>query len=134
MVALGIHGPKSMASGADSEAEAIREWADLSDSIDALFVKYDRPFHPGGVTAVLYQGELIHLNAYGAANREFNAPWTADTRYRIASMGKSMMANLFLKLEDEGRLSLDDPIRLHLPEFPDYGVPFNLRHLLSMKM
>jgi len=107
-------------------------WPDLSAAIDALFAPYDQPFHPGGVTAVLFEGELIHLKGYGAANREFNVPWTADTRYRIASMGKSMMGNLFLKLQDQGMLNLDDPVRQHLPEFPDYGTPLTLRHLLSM--
>ena len=117
---------------ASSNAKTVVRWPDLTAAIDELYVDYDKPYHPGGVTAVLYKGEVLHLKAYGAANREFNVPWTPDTRYRIASWTKSIVANAMMILEDRRLLSLQDPVRKHLPDFPDYGVPLTLKHLLQM--
>ncbi len=116
----------------DKPSDPIATWPDLTSAIDALFADYDKPFHPGGMTAVIYEGELIHLKGYGAANREFNVPWTADTRYRIASMSKSFLAHALLILQDRGLLHLDSLVRKYLSELPDYGVPLTLRHLLQM--
>jgi len=125
---------KDAEDGADNSLinESTMTWPDLSKAVDMLFKDYDKPYHPGGVAAVLYAGELIHLKGYGAANREFNVPWTADTLYRIASETKGYTANALLLLEDQNLLNLDDSVRKHLPEFPDFGVPVKLRHCLQM--
>ena len=62
----------------------------------------------------------------------------ADTVFRIASMTKSFTAATVLLLRDEGRLHLDDPVAMHVPELqgqrpPIAGAPaITLRRLLSM--
>ncbi len=114
------------------DALLISKWPDLTASIDSLFAPYDRPHSPGGVSAVLFEGEVIHLKGYGAANREFDVPWRPDTRYRIASITKTFVAHAMLLLEEQGKLGLDDPVRKHLPDFPDMGAHLTLRHLLTM--
>ena len=130
-----LSGHADEASGARPETPAASEvakWPRLSEKIDQLYAQVDRSHTPGGVAAVIYRGELIHLKGYGAANRELDVPWTSDTRYRIASVTKSFVAHAVLLLENRGRLRLEDPLHRHLPDFPVFDTPVRLRHLLSM--
>ncbi len=111
----------------------ITRWPDVSARIDQLYAKYDSLRTPGGVIAVLYRGEVVHLKGYGAANREFGVRWTPETRYRIASITKSFVAYALLRLEQQGKLRLDDPLQKYLPDFPTFDHPLTLHHLLTMR-
>ena len=46
------------------------------------------------------------------------------------SVSKQFTAAAILLLEAQGKLSLDDDIRKHIPEMPSYGVPIKIRHLM----
>ncbi len=118
--------------GAQARPEITR-WPEVSAKIDQLYAKYDSPRTPGGVIAVLYRGEVVHLKGYGAANREFGVRWTPDTRYRIASITKSFVAYALLRLEQQGKLSLEDPVQKYLPDFPTFKQKLTLHHLLTMR-
>jgi CubicO group peptidase (beta-lactamase class C family) len=120
------------AAGQDTGAGEITARPELSRRIDSLFAGVDRPHRAGGVVGVVHLGQVIHLRGYGAAQREFDVRWTPDTRYRLASISKSLVATAILRLAEEGRLQLDDPIRKHLPDFPDLGAPISLDQLLTM--
>jgi CubicO group peptidase (beta-lactamase class C family) len=106
---------------------------ELSRGIDSLFARYDRPHVTGGVAGVIHRGRVIHLRGYGAAQREFDVRWTPDTRYRLASITKSLVASALYRLERQGRLRLSDPVRRYLPDFPDFGTPLTLDHLVTMR-
>jgi CubicO group peptidase (beta-lactamase class C family) len=43
---------------------------------------------------------------------------TTDTQFRIGSLTKTFVAVLVMRLRDEGRLDLDDPLERHLPDAP----------------
>ena len=73
--------------------------------------------HLGGVTLVLRQGRLVDWQAHGHADLARNRPMTRDAIFRIYSMSKTVVTVAALMLMEEGRLSLDDPISRHLPEF-----------------
>jgi CubicO group peptidase (beta-lactamase class C family) len=105
----------------------------LSRGIDSLFAPFNRPRVAGGVAAVLHRGEVIHLKGYGAAQREFDVRWTADTRYRLASISKSLVATAVYRLAQQGRLRVDDPIHKFLPDFPDLGALITIDHLVTMR-
>src|SRR5690606_32316660 len=62
------------------------------------------------------------------------APVTAETRFHLVSLSKPFTAATMVRAAADGRLSLDDDIRRHLPEMPapDHGRPVTVRHLLSM--
>ena len=47
---------------------------------------------------------------------------TTDTQFRIGSLTKTFVAVLVMRLRDEGRLRLDDPLETHLPDAPVRGV------------
>jgi CubicO group peptidase (beta-lactamase class C family) len=87
---------------------------------------------PGGAIAVVAGDELQHLGLHGCANPEFNIPWTAETRYPLASITKLMVADAFLTLFDADKVSPDDELTAHLPEWTRDDFGLRLRHLLSM--
>jgi CubicO group peptidase (beta-lactamase class C family) len=80
---------------------------------------------PGAVVGVLAGGRA-EVHAYGTADRETGAPVRSDTSFRVASITKPFTATLAVLLADEGRLALDEPVPLALP---NDGV--TLAHLLS---
>ncbi len=72
-----------------------------------------------------------HLRAYGTADTA-GTPMTTDVHYRIASVTKTLTAQAVLRLADQGRLSLDDPLEDYVPDIP-YGDQITVHHLLGMR-
>lgn len=73
----------------------------------------------GVVTLVGRRGHVASLEAVGFRDLEARTPMKADTIFRIASMTKPITAIAVLMLEDDGKLSIEDPVEKHLPEFRD---------------
>ncbi|HEY0304992.1 MAG TPA: serine hydrolase domain-containing protein [Longimicrobiales bacterium] len=85
---------------------------------------------PGGVVAVVRSGKVVFARGYGMANLEHGIRNTPETVYHMASVSKQFTAFAILLLANEGKLSLDDDIRKHLPDMPDFGTPVTIRHLI----
>ena len=85
---------------------------------------------PGGVVAIVRGGKLVFARGYGLANLEHGIPNTPETVYHMASVSKQFTAFAILLLAQEGKLSLDDDIRKHLPELHDFGTPITIRQLI----
>lgn len=86
----------------------------------------------GAVTLVAVDGKIAHLDAAGFADRSTKRPMQTDNLFSIASMTKPVTAVAALLLVDEGKLSLDQPIARHLPQFSDgRRGTITLRQLLS---
>lgn len=98
--------------------------------VDALFERWDRPDSPGCALGIVRDGRLIYERGYGMANLEHDVPLSSTSVLRIASTSKQFAAMSLLLLEQDGKLSLDDDIREHLPAMPDYGQPVTIRHLM----
>jgi CubicO group peptidase (beta-lactamase class C family) len=71
----------------------------------------------GTVTLVATHGKVISLQASGLADIDANRPMRPDTIFWIASMTKPITATALMILQDEKRLSVDDPAGKYLPEF-----------------
>jgi CubicO group peptidase (beta-lactamase class C family) len=85
--------------------------------IDKIFLTHFEKNHfPGMAYGIIADGQLIYSNAFGVANISSGAPSTIQTAFRIASMSKSFTALSILKLRDEGKLSLQDPVSKYIPE------------------
>jgi CubicO group peptidase (beta-lactamase class C family) len=69
---------------------------------------------PGAVVGVLAGGET-DVRAYGTADRDSGAAVGPDTSFRVASITKPFTATLAVLLAGEGRLALDEPVPLALP-------------------
>lgn len=91
----------------------------------------------GAVTLVATPDKIVHLGVVGQADVAADTPMRAGNIFRIASMTKPVTATAVLMLQDEGKLSVDDPVSKYLRELADIktadGKPGNLtlRHLLT---
>lgn len=77
----------------------------------------------GAVTAVVDRKGFLHLEAQGYANREAGTPMPTTGLFAIASMTKPITAVAVLRLQDEGKLKLDDLVETYLPEFAELKTP-----------
>ena len=98
--------------------------------IDALMRAYEGAV-PGAAVAVLSDGAFIFRRAYGLANVESRVAATPATNYRLASMTKQFTAAAILLLREDGRVSIDDPVRRWLPTLPVSADEMIIRHLLT---
>lgn len=97
--------------------------------IDAVFAAYDAAT-PGCALSVMRDGEIVYSRGYGMANLEHDIPVTPSSVFHVASVSKQFAAMAITMLAQQGRLSLDDDIRKHLPELHDFGRTITIRHLL----
>lgn len=103
----------------------------MIEAVDALLERWARPGSPGCAIAIVRDGEVLHNRGYGLAHVELGVPNAPDTVFRIASITKQFTCLAVLMLAREGKLSVEDEVRRHLPELPDYGTPLRIRHLMS---
>ncbi|HEX4932905.1 MAG TPA: serine hydrolase domain-containing protein, partial [Gemmatimonadaceae bacterium] len=107
-------------------------------AVDSVLRGYaERQHVPGAVWAVVVDGRIAHVGLHGHRDVAARAPVDSNTVFRIASMTKSFTAMAVLKLRDEGKLRLDDPVERWVPElatlrYPTTDAPrITIRHLLS---
>jgi len=78
--------------------------------------------HDFSGTVLVEQGpRRLYARSFGLADRAFGVPVSSATRFRIGSITKLFTAVLVLQLEEEGKLSLEAPVRQYLPDFPGEG-------------
>jgi len=85
---------------------------------------------PSASIAVVKNGRLAYANAYGAARLDPAVPARPDMRYSIGSVSKQFAAAAILLLQEEGKLSLDDPVARYLPSLTR-AKEVTIRQLLS---
>jgi serine-type D-Ala-D-Ala carboxypeptidase len=104
----------------------------IAPEIDAIVADaIERRIFPGGVVLIARGAEVLHQAAYGTTMYADpgSQPVQLDTIYDVASLTKMFTATAALRLSDAGKLDLDAPVALYLPEFRSRGVA--IRHLLT---
>jgi serine-type D-Ala-D-Ala carboxypeptidase len=95
---------------------------------------------PGGVALVRHRGVRIFHKAYGLSRKYETAsdlaadpiPATTETLYDLASITKLFTTTAAIRLVEQGRLALDEPIAQWLPDFAEGGKQdVTLRQLLT---
>lgn len=106
--------------------------------IDGLFRDYAVKNHyPGFVYGIVAGGKLVFTGSVGYANTGKKVPATTLSDFRIASMTKSFVSVAILQLRDAGKLRLDDPASMYIPELKGQEGPasdapvITIRHLLT---
>jgi CubicO group peptidase (beta-lactamase class C family) len=99
--------------------------------VDRVFAAYDRTDSPGCALGVFRDGRIAYARGYGLANLELGVAITPTSVFDIGSTSKQFTAASILLLAQQGKLSLDDDIRKHIPELPNYGKPITIRHILN---
>ncbi|HEY0599679.1 serine hydrolase domain-containing protein [Brevundimonas sp.] len=84
----------------------------------------------GGVL-VAKGDRILFRQVYGDADRSLGKPLELDSRFRLASVSKQFTAAAILRLQDDGVLSVDDPVCRWVDPCPAAWAPVRLHHLLS---
>jgi CubicO group peptidase (beta-lactamase class C family) len=85
--------------------------------VDEIVGRFGGPGVPGLAVGIYDNGDLVHTATAGYASVELGVPVTADTVFNIASVSKQFTAACILLLERDGKLSLDDEVQQHFPDF-----------------
>ena len=72
---------------------------------------------PGGLLLVAKGGEVVNITAVGVEGPGDADPITPETIFRIYSMSKPIVSVAAMKLVEDGKLGLEDPISKYIPEF-----------------
>ncbi|MDX1939286.1 MAG: serine hydrolase domain-containing protein [Saprospiraceae bacterium] len=107
--------------------------------IEKIYHDYAKSNHFPSITyGVVANGKLVFSGSTGVSNLTTKAAASTKTVYRIASMSKSFTAMAILKLRDEGKLNLSDPVSKYIPEFQNVkplttdAPPITIQHLMTM--
>ncbi len=104
---------------------------DLAANVDKIAkTALDELGAPSAVVAVVVDGKLVYVHAYGKARLEPPTPATVQMRYSIGSISKQFTAAAILLLVEEGKLSLDDTVGKFIPGLTS-GDAITLRQVLS---
>ena len=98
--------------------------------IDEYFTELTKQEKFNGAVLVAAGGRLILKRAYNASPGVPALRTGVDQRFMIASVAKLFVKYLFLKLEEQGRIKLDDPLHKFIPDFPN-GEKITVRHLIN---
>ncbi len=106
--------------------------ADKTTELDAYLTAANEVLQFHGAALVAQNGEIIFDKGYGMADVELGVANTPDMKFLIGSITKQFTAAGILQLQEQGRLSVKDPLTKYLPEFPsDPGDEITLDHLLT---
>ena len=98
---------------------------------DALLANAYAADGPGAAVIVTENGKTIYAAGRGMTDVERKAPITPATVFRIGSITKQFTAATILRLAEQGKLSLDDPLSKFLPAYPAPGSTATVRQLLN---
>lgn len=122
-----------------TDPERIQKIKAALPDAEKIFRDYaEKNHYPGYVYGIVVDDSLIFSGGMGVINTESGEPATAASLFRIASMTKSFTAMALLKLRDEGKLSLQDPVSKYLPDLAGLvypasdALPATIFNLLTM--
>jgi D-alanyl-D-alanine carboxypeptidase len=105
--------------------------ADVTEKIDKLVADtLSRTGVPSASVAVVKDGQIAYVKAYGDARLEPKLPAQSQMRYSIGSISKQFTAAAILLLQEQGKLSLDDKVSKYVPDLTRAN-EVTIRQLLS---
>ncbi|BAA79293.2 conserved hypothetical protein [Aeropyrum pernix K1] len=104
----------------------------LPRELESFILEKMSRYRMPSLTLSAFKGGDVFQASYGYSSIEKGSPASVDTAYGIGSITKSFTALAVLALEEEGKLSLDDPVGNHLGiDLEVEGQPITLEHLLT---
>ncbi len=84
-----------------------------------------------GTVLVARGNEVLFSKGYGSANLEWDIPNTPSTKFRLGSITKQFTAACILRLEEMGKLKVEDPVRKYIPDAPEAWDKITIFNLLT---
>ncbi|MDX6499776.1 MAG: D-alanyl-D-alanine carboxypeptidase, partial [Blastocatellia bacterium] len=105
--------------------------SDLTDKIDKVATDtLAKTGVPSASVAIVKDGQVVYVKAYGDARLDPKTPATPQMRYSIGSISKQFTAAAILLLQEQGKLSLDDKVAKYVPNLTRAN-EVTIRQLLS---
>ncbi len=114
---LGVDIEESDADAAKPEP-VFRSYGEIASLADAYLSKLARTDRFSGVALLARKGKPLLEKAYGLADRARKIGNTLSTKFNIGSINKIFTQVAVAELASQGRLSLSDTVRKHLPDYP----------------
>ncbi|SDL68600.1 CubicO group peptidase, beta-lactamase class C family [Daejeonella rubra] len=107
-------------------------FAQLEKRLDSVINSSIQQGEPGLALYVEANGKTIYNKGFGMADTENKKTIGPNTNFRLASVSKQFTAMCVLLLEQDKKLSFEDPISRYLPELPqNIGNKVLIRHLIT---
>ncbi|MCP5100298.1 MAG: beta-lactamase family protein [Chloroflexi bacterium] len=103
----------------------------MKSEIDAIICNQIKEDGSGAAVMIVKGGEAIYQECFGLANLEWQIPIRADTVFRLASITKQFTSTAVMMLQEQGKLSINDPLTKFLPTYPTSGHDIRIHHLLT---
>ena len=98
--------------------------------VDALFTRFFTNGAPGAAVVVAQNGKVLFEKGYGLADLAHGTGFAPNTKARIGSITKQFTASAILKLQERGKLNVQDKLSKYFPDFPR-GDEVTLHQLLT---
>ncbi len=127
----------SVAPGEKTDAPAAKRKklseAEMLSELESYLEKQSAADQFSGAVLIAKDGRPIFKKAYGLADKSAKAPNRTDTKFNLGSMNKMFTAVAIAQLAEQGRLSFDDKVGKHLPDYPNKAVAekVTIHHLLT---
>ncbi len=98
--------------------------------VDSIFSQWQNNRVPGVVAGLIYDTKE-YTKAFGFADVENDKANTVQSQFQIGYVSRQFVVFGILQLENQGKLSLKDPIQKYLPDFPEYQHKLTISHLVN---
>jgi CubicO group peptidase (beta-lactamase class C family) len=123
--------PLALASMAQAQLAVNQLPSDLQQKVDQVAQRVlEQTGVPSASLAIVRDGQIAYTHAYGKAHLDPAVMATPAMRYSIGSISKQFTATAMLMLEQQGKLSIDDPVGKYLPDLTRAN-EVTIRELLS---
>ena len=102
----------------------------LEKLTENVFISTQSGETPGVSVLMARNGQILYQKGFGYADVGNRVPATPETKFRIGSITKQFIASAILKMQEEGKLSVEDKLSKFIPGFPR-GDEVTIRHLLT---
>lgn len=104
--------------------------SEFEERVDAYVLPFVKAAGYSGTILIAKRGEILVSKGYGMADYEWDIPNNPGTIFQIASVSKSFTAAATMILEEQGLLSVADPLSKYIPDYLD-GEKITVHHLLT---
>ena len=98
--------------------------------LEEKFINYSKDY-PGSSITIIQENQIAWQKEAGYADVKNQLPVTSNTKFNIYSTSKFILGLAYLKLVDQGKVSLDQKIRELDPDLPESYADITIKHLLT---
>ncbi|HXB40291.1 MAG TPA: serine hydrolase domain-containing protein, partial [Bacteroidia bacterium] len=116
------------------ETKATQFRAELKEKqrvLDSIFTKQSALGYFNGCVAVSYHDTLLYQKSFGCENISTKKELCCESAFQLASVSKMFTGVAIMKLIEQNKLSVKDPLEKYFPDFPYKGT--TVEHLLTHK-